>query len=152
MAHWMDDEHTAGRSPRWAAGRNRVLAIVGVCLVVLLVAYGLLSTSVVNGFASAVGGRPNTSFVALSFADPAAVSEYVFKGKPVEVAVSNKSPHGQTFHWSTSSAGVTLQRGSIAVPEDSTRTFVVQTEQVQPPNWFSVRLDGTSLVIRTTVL
>ncbi len=150
----MGDEDTVGGSAkrRPAVGRNRVVAIVGTCLIILLVAYGLLSTSVVNGVASAVGGRPNTSFVALSFADPRAVSAYVVKGTPVEVAVSNQSPHSRTFDWSTSSSGMTLQRGSIAVPGGSTRTFVVQTEQVQPSNWLSVKLDGTSLVITTWIV
>jgi hypothetical protein len=150
----MDDEDAADRSSkaRWTEGNHRTAAIVGACLIVLLVAYGLLSTSVVNGFASAVGGRPNTSFYALSFADPLAVAAGVPQGTPVKVAVSNHSPHPQMLDWSTSSSGVTLQHGSIAVPEDSTRTFVVQTQQAQVGTWFSVRLDGTSLVINTMVL
>jgi hypothetical protein len=154
MANWMDDEGTAGGKVRHrpVVGRNRAVAIVGTCLIILLVAYGLLSTSVVNGVANAVGGRPNTSFVALSFAHPKAVSAYVVKGTPVEVAVSNQSPHSRTFDWSTSSSGVTLQRGSIAVPGDSTRTFVVQTEHVQSNNWFSVKLDRTSLAITAWVV
>lgn len=150
----MDDEDLAGRSSRrWKPdGRHRIVVIAGACLIVLLVAYGLLSTSVVNGFASAAGGRPDTSFVALSFADPLAVSKGIAEGTPVEVAVSNQSSHPQTFHWSTSSSGVTLQRGSIAVPEDSTRTFLVQTERAQPGQWFSVRLNGTDLIIKTMVI
>ena len=126
-------------------------AVVGICLAILIVAYGLFSSWIVNGSADAAGGRPNTSFDALWFANPSIASHPIPRGTEVDVAVSNQSRGAQRLHWSTSSSGATLQSGSIDVPAGSTRTFVVQTQQARPDQWFSVGLVGTSIVIRSMI-
>ncbi len=138
-----------------SGGRTRTphqgIAVVGICLAILIVAYGLFSSWIVNGIADAAGGRPTTSFDALWFANPSIAARPVPRGTEVDVAVSNQSRGAQTLHWSTSSSGATLQLGSIDVPAGSTRTFVVQTRQARSHQWFSVRLVGTSIVIKSMI-
>lgn len=147
----VDRDLTAARPSGWLA-RHRILAIVGICLAILVVAYGLFSGRIVNGVADAAGARPNTSFDALWFANPAVAARPVPRGTALDVAVSNQTRGAQTLHWSALSASVPLQLGSIYVPKGSTRTFVVHTEHALLGQWLSVRLDGTSIVIKAIVV
>ena len=137
------------------AGRHvphRILATIGICLAVVALAYGLFSGWIVNGIADAAGARPDTSFDALWFANPSVAARPVPRGTPLRVSVSNRTRGVQTLQWSTSSSGVKLQTGSIYVPMGLTRTFIVQTEYALLGQFLSVRLDGTSIVIKAIVV
>ena len=147
----VDRDLTAAR-PSGRHARHRILAIVGIGLAILVVAYGLFSGRIVNGVASAAGARPDTSFYALWFANPSVAARPVPRGTALDVAVSNQTRSAQTLHWSAFSAAVPLQLGSIYVPKGSTRTFVVQTEHALLGQWLFVRLDGTPIVIKAIVV
>ncbi|MGD0394634.1 MAG: hypothetical protein ABSC41_18550 [Acidimicrobiales bacterium] len=151
--HKVDQDLTAtGPSGRRThTPRQGSIAVVGICLAILIVAYVLFSSWIVNGIADAAGGRPTTSFDALWFANPSVTARPIPQGTDVRIAVSNRTRGAQTLHWSTSSSGSTLQLGSIYVPEASTRTFVVQTQQARLGQWFSVRLVGTSIAITSMI-
>ncbi len=146
------DQDLTAAGPTGRHAPHRIFATVGVFLAVLALAYGLFSGWIVNGIADAAGARPNTSFDALWFADPSVASRPVPVGTDLTVAVSNQTKGPQTLHWTSSSSGVTLQTGSINVPKGSIRTFVVQTEHALPGPFLSVRLDGTSIMIKAIVV